>query len=103
MKIGRRELIKGLTGACTAAGITTMEAQTIKPEEVIVLKHPDHMNISENQLLRLRDELSQAFPGRKVLILAGGWTIETLTASLQNGSISINQARAALNLGPIGG
>lgn len=103
MTMGRRELFKRLAGACAAAGITTIETIDPKPEEVIVLKHPAHTYLSEQAWIRLRDEMKRAFPGRKVLVIEEGWTIETLNASLQNGSVSINQARAALHLEPIGG
>ena len=101
MKISRREYFKRFAGACAAAGITTMQAATIKPEDVIVLRHPGR--VRESDLTHLRDEMRLAFPKRKVLILEDGWTIETLTTSVRNGSISIDQARAALGYKPIGG
>jgi hypothetical protein len=98
MKIGRRELFKALTGACAAAGITSAQTITVEPNEVLILRHPSHTFMTKEHVELLTKQMQDAFPGHRVLVMEEGWRLDSMSKLLQDGSISINEARQAMDL-----
>ena len=74
--MGRRALFRTLAGTCAALGITQIEKASAQPGDVMVLKIPKSNCISQHNLNQLREQMGQAFPGCKVLVMDEDWKLE---------------------------
>lgn len=71
--MNRREAIAALTAL---PGLASIQTADLKPNDVLVCRCDGH--ISEDLAVHLRETLERVFPGRKILVLSDGLSLEVL-------------------------